>query len=1761
MGPRASSVLPKFPSHPEPVTPGSHPYRINQQQHHNQPYTPQLPAHIPESSTDTVQSMHLDTLYPMPSAVEFDDPETSNNDDPIYTIDSTHDDPSPEPSISTALPDLFMLPAAVSQVPEGVSIPPAPPLFSLEATKVVNSRGSDGSKILNNYQLQSEIGQGSFAKVVRCEDLKTHESYALKIIRLSDLARKQTGTLPPLIALQNEIRIMRLLNHPHIIRLVEVLSDAQTNKLFLVIELAQGGAIMHMESDPVPLPFSLIRHYLRELLLGLAYMHSRGVVHRDIKPANLLVSEDGHLKISDFGSSWINPARAHQLEKHSSASVAPSDSKHPSLNSQHISASSAYQRMISPTPGATADSLTVSEFHLFTDTVGTPSFYAPEMFDGHGYYGRPCDVYAMGVTLFCLAFGVLPFQSETEAGLFEEIKKGKIDFEKAWKTRENRRRKEKRKRRLAEERRRQREAARSKHSSRSTHRSKHTQSSPSKSRRSSTEESLSSDSTSCHPLFEDLLSQMMRKDWSQRLKVEEAVAHPFTSHSFGHPISHAERKESGLCSSRKAKKMRKVKMELALKEKNQEEERKKKEEIQRMEEEERKRMEDEERKRMEEEERLKEEEKKRIHAEEEPKQEEEQENKEDNASDQNELPTITSTTPLSIPDNPPSAPSQTPTPVTIITVTPASTAVPPPTQHITLPTKFLIPPNDTTDTKTPDQQHPNTTITTDSPNLIKHFTTPDMREPDLGFMAEKMRGFLKNERMKWERLMDQKSGRKKTDRIEALTERYRENRLTSSTNDSTSSFPNARVASFHSQNSLGASTVVPLTEAAIDEKFETVENDDQDESKDQKKEDNEPDPETDTDVSSMSSVHSVNRTPLHYTISTQEQLHIFEDWKREYRTVISPFLFDKSLTSFKVEEERVNDEVQAEQMEEEWKERNNDNKVWITERGILTGVPPAPPLLTTNPQASHPFLFMNNPSGSTTPYAIRRPQRNLSVPVNVPDDPSSIPASVAMTSPRYVPGNQRSFEDFGPAVRTWRSVNEEEEKYRKGSSSRASLSNRTSPVDHGPPDTTALPTSIPSWQPPRARQLSMQFDSSSPPQSVSVMMLQPDGVYVETPQMPARNDVYGSVEASLSNRNPLSSSQRNHSAHPPMSRYANPNAYSHNQPLPNPRTTSLPPSDVPQAISRMNDRRSPRSFQLSQHSHKPPEDYSPFKNHSKPPAFEGRPIMQCDVDTLFEDKQYGQSHVYRKTPPMKKRVQFSQNERTRTQGRSKSSSLSSQSSVGLKTDEDDSSNTSEISFLAQLKDEVKNHDVRKESRRLPGKNPRSDFIKPLIPITRPRTPKRQSLSPSKDVSDHDVSSTEPASVLHYPFGGDDASETDDNCFENVMLIGSSAPAHHTNVPTHAGSIPQHSMLRPTQHVSPLESDLFIFPTTGPYQQYQHHTPYGHLMLPTTTPIQEQHENVDTKVSSFDRDGIYVVTGEKSDIKEPANSQTERFKAHLNALLNARKLVEEEDDLDSKRGSSVRPQNMRKRKRGKSRHTISSTSLEPHQKSHSVKDLQRVDKKAETDEETEPVEQTSTLQSTGLAAETLTQPSPASSIHSMSSAQETVSSYASSHFSNHSHNSHSLPQSHTDDLDSYSSDEERLRTERNTRHPPSHVQSTPHSTIEDTDSWGETGAEMEYLRELASGMTGLQIPPGMSPEAQLAASPINKASDEKRNASTMAYSVSMAGFAENVLGEDYDDDDEKQDSYGEEREEEEIPAGKWVFDKEKNQYRFVEEGEK
>jgi eukaryotic-like serine/threonine-protein kinase len=224
---------------------------------------------------------------------------------------------------------------------------------------------------LGQYRIESRLGSGGMGVVYRAHDERLHRSVALKL-----MSAESRGSTPDERArLLDEARAASHLTHPHICTVYEV--GELDGRVFIAMELVEGQPL----SQIVPaygLPAETVVRYGEQIAAALAHAHERGVIHRDLKTANVAVGAEGAAKILDFGLARRTTTRAAEETTQANAMA---------------------------DPGV---------------LIGTLAYVAPEVLLGHGADART-DIWALGVVLYELATGELPFQGRNEYDLTAAI--------------------------------------------------------------------------------------------------------------------------------------------------------------------------------------------------------------------------------------------------------------------------------------------------------------------------------------------------------------------------------------------------------------------------------------------------------------------------------------------------------------------------------------------------------------------------------------------------------------------------------------------------------------------------------------------------------------------------------------------------------------------------------------------------------------------------------------------------------------------------------------------------------------------------------------------------------------------------------------------------------------------------------------------------------------------------------------------------------------------------------------------------------------------------------------------------------------------------------------------------------------------------------------------------------------------------------------------------------------------------------------------
>jgi len=224
----------------------------------------------------------------------------------------------------------------------------------------------ENKNIIGNYKFIKTIGEGTFGKVKLSIHIPTKEYVAIKILEKSRIHDKEE-----LERVEKEIKYLKLLNHPNIIQIYEVIDNPKY--FYIVMEYVSGGELFNYIVNNEKLDEKEASFFFSQLIHGIKEIHKKKICHRDIKPENLLLTEKKLIKIIDFGLS--------------------------------------------------------NEYENYLKTqCGSPCYAAPEMIKGMKYNGLMIDLWACGIILFAMLCGYLPFDDKDNNILFRKILQCKVEF-------------------------------------------------------------------------------------------------------------------------------------------------------------------------------------------------------------------------------------------------------------------------------------------------------------------------------------------------------------------------------------------------------------------------------------------------------------------------------------------------------------------------------------------------------------------------------------------------------------------------------------------------------------------------------------------------------------------------------------------------------------------------------------------------------------------------------------------------------------------------------------------------------------------------------------------------------------------------------------------------------------------------------------------------------------------------------------------------------------------------------------------------------------------------------------------------------------------------------------------------------------------------------------------------------------------------------------------------------------------------------------
>lgn len=224
---------------------------------------------------------------------------------------------------------------------------------------------------VDDFELLSVIGKGSFAKVLQVRKIDTNKIYAMKILKKNTIVQRRQ-----IAHTKTERRVLAefVKGHPFIVSLRFAFQTP--TKLYLVLDYFNGGELFYWLKQEARFKENRARFYAAQIILALDHLHSQGIVYRDLKPENIVLDSRGYLRVTDFGLS---------------KTLAPGEKAY--------------------------------------SFVGTSDYLSPEILRGKGY-DHTVDYWSLGTLLYEMMAGLPPFYSKTTSAMYEKILNAPISFPK-----------------------------------------------------------------------------------------------------------------------------------------------------------------------------------------------------------------------------------------------------------------------------------------------------------------------------------------------------------------------------------------------------------------------------------------------------------------------------------------------------------------------------------------------------------------------------------------------------------------------------------------------------------------------------------------------------------------------------------------------------------------------------------------------------------------------------------------------------------------------------------------------------------------------------------------------------------------------------------------------------------------------------------------------------------------------------------------------------------------------------------------------------------------------------------------------------------------------------------------------------------------------------------------------------------------------------------------------------------------------------------
>jgi len=221
-------------------------------------------------------------------------------------------------------------------------------------------------KVFGKYEYLKTVGFGSFSVVTLVRDIKTEEFYACKIVSRAVLVEEHIFD-----RFEQEVRILQSLKHPNIVCVHDLFFHELY--IFMIMDYCQRGELFKYIVAHGYLTDFESRKLFKQIVSAISFIHSKNIVHRDIKPENILIDSNFSAKLADFGLCHMTCAKS-----------------------------------------------------LLSTPCGSPFYAPPEIIENIEYDGKKSDIWSLGVVLYTMTTGTLPWTESSQQKLFEEIRFGQI---------------------------------------------------------------------------------------------------------------------------------------------------------------------------------------------------------------------------------------------------------------------------------------------------------------------------------------------------------------------------------------------------------------------------------------------------------------------------------------------------------------------------------------------------------------------------------------------------------------------------------------------------------------------------------------------------------------------------------------------------------------------------------------------------------------------------------------------------------------------------------------------------------------------------------------------------------------------------------------------------------------------------------------------------------------------------------------------------------------------------------------------------------------------------------------------------------------------------------------------------------------------------------------------------------------------------------------------------------------------------------------